>query len=108
MKQVTSSEFQKTYAALTEAVEVYRYRNQRLGTYYPDAPGVVRADPEAGEPQPGRCPGHLQRISELEEEVKALKRQLAARSFEDVKSYTGGMNAQDKAFFERKLGKRGR
>ena len=78
MKEMTSAEFAKAnLAALAEPVSVRRY-TKHLGTYYPE--GYTPAKPpDLGLTWSEDRETDKLRIAELEEEVKRLRRELAAR-----------------------------
>jgi hypothetical protein len=141
MKDMTTAEFQKTkLEALEEPVKVRRY-TKAVGTYYPE--GYIATLAVA---VPAFEPGLLDaevvdqaaQIVALEDEVKHLKKLLAAKmeSFEALQARTGtvvvpvgsellsqerrtvpqhpmkdvfsDLAKQDREFFERKLGKPGK
>jgi hypothetical protein len=138
MREMTTAEFAKAnLAALEEPVKIRRY-TKAVGTYYPE--GYIASLP--GETVPrldfeftaAAVDVAVAKNRELEEEVKHLKKQLAAKmeSFEDLQARTGtvavpvgsellsqerrtvpthpmkdvfaDLAKQDREFFERKLG----
>jgi hypothetical protein len=133
MKEMTTAEFGRAnLAALTEPVKIRRY-TKAVGTYYPE--GYIAGLPEAEPPlttgfapvipPPDQSPSlsaAREKIEELENEVKRLKRELAARPPESpepadrvipplriehpMKDVFAGLAKQDREFFERKLGKK--
>jgi len=109
MIQMTTAEFGKAnLAKIDDVVEIRRYSTV-VGTFYPAG--------HAGEMlQVDETPlkEAAKRISELEDEVKALKRLLAVKSVPIASSGSitsagdpfAGLAKQDRDFFERKLGKK--
>jgi hypothetical protein len=106
MRQMTSAQFQgANMSQIDEPVEIKRYKTV-MGVYYPSG-----AAPEASSDAEKALAA---RVEELEEEVKALKRRLAAQSAPQVTSSSvrvtsdpfSGLSKQDREFFERKLGKK--
>lgn len=108
MKQVQSAEFRKGFAAETEPVEVMKYR-EVLGTWYPA--GTETPEKEADEII-DYAVSRTREIEALREEVKQLKRLLAARAnkVEDepktVDAAIAALPKQDREFFEKRLGKK--
>jgi hypothetical protein len=131
MKRMTTAEFGKSNLAdLTEPVEVRRYTTV-VGTFYPATGAVLPpADPDLIGTEYG--PSQTQkRIKELEEEVKHLKKALAAKMemsqavsadgetqrtpsrtvvalehAADVERRVSGLHQQDLDYINRKLGKK--
>jgi len=130
MREMTTAEFAKAnLAALEEPVKIRRY-TKAVGTYYPE--GYIAALP--GEEMPlttGFAPiipapdqttslsAAREKIEDLEEEVKRLKKELAARPpvgsefmgqerrtvpTHPMKDVFSDLAKQDREFFERKLG----
>jgi hypothetical protein len=106
---MTTAEFAKAnLAALDEPVEIRRYTTV-IGTYYP-----------AGFAQPLAVPtlslaldaglaeiSAQKRVDDLEDEVKRLKRLLAAKQPAVTQGNAfSDLSKQDREFFERKLGKK--
>jgi hypothetical protein len=131
MKEMTTAEFRAAdLEALEEPVRLRKYK-KRLGTYFPSSFEPSVADLDA--PAPSRA--QSERILELEDEVKRLKKLLAARETparpdppparlpegseellsrsrrtvkvpRHVEDPIKGLPNQDRQFFERKLGKK--
>jgi hypothetical protein len=106
---MTTAEFGKAnLAKIDDVVEIRRYSTV-VGTFYPAGKAVVTLQ---GDETPLK--EAAKRIEELEEEVKALKRLLAAKSAPIASSSSvkvdgdpfAGLAKQDRDFFERKLGKK--
>jgi hypothetical protein len=109
MIQMTSAEFAKAnLTKIDDLVGISRY-GKLLGTFTPASMAV--------EPQEGSKEGlkaAQERIEALEDEVKRLKRLLAAQAAPQATSSSvklssdpfSGLAPQDRAFFERKLGKK--
>ena len=129
MREMTSAEFAKAnLAGLEEPIAIRRY-TKTVGVYYPEgyaAPtAVINMGSEASPEQVEALRLQLEaidnitvpvaatkRIEELEDEVKRLKRELAARPavanivLRHPEDPFAGLAKQDKEFFERKLGKK--
>jgi hypothetical protein len=124
MKEMTTAEFRAAdLEALEEPVRLRKYK-KRLGTYFPSSFEPSVADLDA--PAPSRA--QSERILELEDEVRRLKKLLAARETparlpegseellsrsrrtvkvpRHVEDPIKGLPNQDRQFFERKLGKK--
>jgi NADPH-dependent ferric siderophore reductase len=106
---MTTAEFGKAnLAKIDDVVEIRRYSTV-VGTFYPAGTAAVTLQ---GDETPLK--EAARRIEELEEEVKALKRLLAAKSAPIASSSSvkvdgdpfAGLAKQDRDFFERKLGKK--
>jgi hypothetical protein len=126
MKEMTTAEFAKAnLAALEEPVKIRRY-TKAVGTYYPEGyePKMAVAVPQMPlldlEPE---VVAQAAQIVVLEDEVKRLKRELAARPpagsefmgqerrtvpQHPAKDVFSDLAKQDREFFERKLGKPGK
>lgn len=116
MRDMTTAEFAKAnLATLDEPVKIRRY-TKAVGTYYPEGyiaslPGEIAQT--ALEPTPPLPTAYTKkRFEELEEEIKHLKKQLAARPAagpdrpeHPMKDVFSELAKQDREFFERKLGK---
>lgn len=109
MKQMTSAEFAKAnLAAIDAPVEIRRYTTV-MGTYYPH--GYEPADaPQLALPAVDKKVA--ERVEELEEEVRRLKRELSAKALawpalppqQTSRDVFADLPKQDREFFERKLG----
>jgi len=109
---MTTAEFSKAnLTKIDDVVEIRRY-NTVVGTFYPAGDAVITLQ---GDETPLK--EAAKRISELEDEVKALKKLLAAKSTESEPRITSssvriasdpfsGLPKQDREFFERKSGKK--
>lgn len=126
MKTMTTAEFGRAnLAAIEEPVEIRRY-TKVVGVYYPSSFSPSDALPLPAEPvEKPVLAATRKKVEELEDEVKRLKRELAARPTEQ-RQPTGfealftprpkqpaqpadlfdALPKQDREFFERKLGKR--
>jgi hypothetical protein len=105
MIQMTTVEFGKAnLTKIEEVVEIRRYSTV-VGTFYPAGKAVVTVQASIDQNREAQ-----KRIEELEDEVKALKRLLAAKSAPIASSVKvdgdpfSGLAKQDRDFFERKLG----
>jgi len=116
MIQMTSAEFAKAnLTQIDDPVEVTRY-GKLLGTFYPAGKAVVTLLEVTSTPDSliGDLKAAEERIHELEDEVKRLKRLVAAKSvpisasgsITSVGDPFSGLPKQDREFFERKLGKK--
>ena len=113
MKTMTTAEFGRTgLASFTEPVEVKRYATV-VGIWYPTGGVLPPSDPDLM----GHGPSTTQkRVEELEEEIKHLKKLLAAKAEKapvdpvakaaDVDRRVSGLHQQDLDYINRKLGKK--
>jgi hypothetical protein len=133
MREMTTAEFAKAnLAALEEPVKIRRY-TKAVGTYYPEGyiASLPGADPlllgvvdvAVAAAEPVMLTAAREKIEDLEEEVKRLKKELAARPpvgsellaqerrtvpQHPMKDAFSNLAKQDREFFERKLGKPGK
>lgn len=133
MKTMTTAEFGRAnLAAIEEPVEIRRY-TKVVGVYYPSSFSPSDALPLPAEPvEKPVLAATRKKVEELEDEVKRLKKELAARPVEQRQPPTGlealftprererarqaapavdasglfdALPKQDREFFQRKLGR---